>query len=158
MKWCASLYYGCRQATYLAEELLKIRGAYWKWVLISNSCLGVGVYLKVGLFPFAIYSEKFVKLLHQLCFGEKWQTLRFCLCTAYTAGQVIGNILPCPPIEGLGNQCSLTSGQNLCFCLSFFICMQFLGQGVILDRSLFSDHVFASVSFSDGYISKEGKV
>ena len=33
-----------------------------------------------------------------------------------------------------------------------------VGQGVLLDRSLFSDRVFATVSHRDGYISSEGEV
>ena len=32
----------------------------------------------------------------------------------------------------------------------------FLGEGVILDRSVYSDCVFANVGHSEGYISKEG--
>ena len=33
----------------------------------------------------------------------------------------------------------------------------FIGEGVILDRSVYSDCVFANVGRSEGYISKEGK-
>ena len=33
----------------------------------------------------------------------------------------------------------------------------FIGEGVILDRSVYSDSVFANVGRSEGYISEEGK-
>lgn len=33
----------------------------------------------------------------------------------------------------------------------------FIGEGVILDRSVYSDAVFANVGRSEGYISEEGK-
>lgn len=36
-------------------------------------------------------------------------------------------------------------------------CYGFIGQGVILDRSIFSDCVFARVCTREGFISDEGK-
>lgn len=34
--------------------------------------------------------------------------------------------------------------------------MYFIGEGVILDRSVYSDSVFANVGRNEGYISEEG--
>jgi len=36
------------------------------------------------------------------------------------------------------------------------LCNVFSGQGVILDRSVYSDCVFANVGRNEGYISEEG--